>query len=69
MVHRSSSQHRTSKFRPRKSSPLALTVQILCIFAFSVFLFLIYTRNSLEDEQMQPFLPRESQSQQVFQSF
>ncbi|XP_024023619.1 O-fucosyltransferase 38 isoform X2 [Morus notabilis] len=64
MVHRSSSQHRTSKFRPRKSSPLALTVQILCIFAFSVFLFLIYTRNSLEDEQMQPFLPRESQSQQ-----
>ncbi|XP_062096636.1 O-fucosyltransferase 38 isoform X1 [Humulus lupulus] len=68
MVNRGSSSHyRTSltgRFLSRKSSRFAITFQIFAIFAFSIFVFLVYTRNSLEDEHVQPFLNRKSQSHQ-----
>ncbi|PON82191.1 O-fucosyltransferase [Trema orientale] len=67
MVNRGSSHYRnsiTGRFLSRKSSPFAITFQIFCIFAFSIFVFLVYTRNSLEDEPIQPFLSKQSQSHQ-----
>uniref|UniRef100_A0A803QZ36 Uncharacterized protein n=1 Tax=Cannabis sativa TaxID=3483 RepID=A0A803QZ36_CANSA len=69
MVNRGSSSHyRTSltgRFLSRKSTPFAITFQIFSIFAFSIFVFFVYTRNSLEDEHVQPFLNKNSQSHQV----
>ncbi|KAF4403724.1 hypothetical protein G4B88_002577 [Cannabis sativa] len=68
MVNRGSSSHyRTSltgRFLSRKSTPFAITFQIFSIFAFSIFVFFVYTRNSLEDEHVQPFLNKNSQSHQ-----
>lgn len=70
MVIRGSSHYRnsiTGRFLSRKSSShFAITFQIFCIFAFSIFVFLVYTRNSLEDEHTQPFLSKQSQYYQVF---
>ncbi|KAF3440583.1 hypothetical protein FNV43_RR18867 [Rhamnella rubrinervis] len=64
MVNRGTYHSRTSitaRFFSRKPSPFASTLQIFCIFAFSIVLFLFYTRNSLEDEQKQPYFFKQSQ--------
>ena len=55
MVNRSFVQHRippTSRFIIRKSSsPFAVTLFLILIFASSIFVFLFCTRNILDDEQ------------------
>ncbi|KAA8531063.1 hypothetical protein F0562_005772 [Nyssa sinensis] len=63
--NRGSSHFRTSvtaKFFPRKPSPYSFTVYIILLFAFSIFLFVFYSRDILEDEQS-PIFSEESQSE------
>ncbi|KAB1210579.1 hypothetical protein CJ030_MR6G010875 [Morella rubra] len=67
MVSKGHSHHRTSltsRFLPIKPSPYAVTVYIIVLFAFSIFLFLFYTRALLEEDQRKPFFSEEFQSEQ-----
>ncbi|KAK9292420.1 hypothetical protein L1049_020390 [Liquidambar formosana] len=65
--YRGSSHFRTSvtsKFFSRTPSPYKITLYITFLFAFSIFTFLFYTRDALENEQ-KPLLSEESQSQEM----
>ncbi|XP_024932348.1 O-fucosyltransferase 38 isoform X2 [Ziziphus jujuba] len=55
----------TARIFPRKPSPFTITLQIFFLFAFSILLFLFYTRNSFEYEQKHPYFSRESLLNQV----
>lgn len=59
----------TARFSSRKRSPFAVTLQIFLVFAFSIFVFFLYTRNVLEHESTRPLVSEESQSQQVIMFF
>ncbi|XP_057496932.1 O-fucosyltransferase 38 isoform X1 [Actinidia eriantha] len=64
---RGSSHSRTSsvaKIFPRKPSPYSITLYIILLFAFSIFIFIFYSKDILEDEQNPP-LSDESRSQQI----
>ncbi|KAF3966383.1 hypothetical protein CMV_009510 [Castanea mollissima] len=68
MVNRGSSHYRaslTSRFLPRKASPYAITLYIISLFAFSVFIFLFNTRNILEEDEQKPNFSGEFQSTQI----
>ncbi|KAJ7945253.1 O-fucosyltransferase [Quillaja saponaria] len=54
----------SARFLLRKPSSNAITLYIIFIFAFSVFIFLFYARNIVEDEQ-KPLISVESQSEKV----
>uniref|UniRef100_A0A5B7BWH8 O-fucosyltransferase family protein n=1 Tax=Davidia involucrata TaxID=16924 RepID=A0A5B7BWH8_DAVIN len=65
--NRGSAHYRTSataKFLPRKPSPYSITLYIIILFAFSVFVFVFYSKDILEDEQKTLF-SEESQPQQI----
>ncbi|CBI37547.3 O-fucosyltransferase 38 isoform X1 [Vitis vinifera] len=54
----------TSKFLPRKPTLYTITVYIILLFAFSIVIFLFYTRDVLEDEQ-KPLSSEDSQFVQM----
>ncbi|KAG5529074.1 hypothetical protein RHGRI_029665 [Rhododendron griersonianum] len=53
-----------NKFLPRKPSSSSISLYIIFLFAFSIFVFNYYSKDILEDEQKHP-LPEESQSLQL----
>ncbi|KAF7834157.1 O-fucosyltransferase 38-like [Senna tora] len=67
MVNRgsyNSTNHLAPRIRPRKLSPTTITLYIAFLFTFSVFVFLVYLRNIIENES-QHLLSVGSRSDQV----
>ncbi|XAR62331.1 hypothetical protein NMG60_11017055 [Bertholletia excelsa] len=65
---RSSSHLRSSpnpKFLPRKASPYTTSIYIIILFAISIFIFLFYSKDILEDEQKSVLSLEESQPQKL----
>lgn len=64
VTNRGSSHFKSAKFLPRKPSPHSITLYIIILFAFSILIFIYFSKDILEDEQT-PLLSEESQSEQV----